>query len=151
MSDRIAKFIATFFYLGYFPFASGSFASIFGAAIAIFLQHNLFWYVTGFVIVTVLGFYASDRVEKLVGEKDPSCIVIDEVAGILIAFFMLPLRPSVVISAFFLFRAFDMFKIYPANKFEEIKGGSGVMMDDLVAGIYTNLVMQIAVKLAGIG
>ena len=150
MSNRLSQLIATFFYLGYFPFASGSLAGMAGGAIAIFLHRVPFLHLIFFAIVTALGFYASDRMEKWMKEKDPSCIVIDEVAGVLIAFFMLPVRPSVVISAFFLFRAFDMFKIYPANKFEEIKGGSGVMMDDIVAGIYTNLVMQIAVRLAGI-
>ena len=150
MPNSLAKLIATFFYLGYFPFASGSFASIFGAALALFLSRVPVVYVMVFLIITVLGFYAGGRVEKMVEEKDPSCVVIDEVSGSLIAFFMLPTTPSVAISAFFLFRAFDMFKIYPANKFEELKGGTGIMMDDIVAGIYTNLVMQIAVRLAGL-
>ena len=150
MSNSLAKLIATFFYLGYFPFASGSFASIFGAALALFLSRVPVVYVMVFLIITVLGFYAGGRVEKMVEEKDPSCVVIDEVSGSFIAFFMLPTTPSVAISAFFLFRAFDMFKIYPANKFEELKGGTGIMMDDIVAGIYTNLVMQIAVRLAGL-
>ena len=150
MSNQVAKFIATFFYLGFFPIASGSFASIFGAAIALFLRRVPVVYVIFFLIITVLGFLAGGRVEKMVKEKDPSCVVIDEVSGALIAFFMLPATPSVVIATFFLFRAFDMFKIYPANKFEELKGGTGIMMDDIVAGVYTNLVMQIAVRLAGL-
>ena len=69
--------------------------------------------------------------------------MIDEVAGMMVAFFLLPVKWPVIITAFFLFRAFDMFKIYPVNKFEGIEGGAGVMMDDLIAGLYTNIVMQI--------
>ncbi len=83
-------------------------------------------------------------------KKDPPCIVIDEVAGSLIAFFMLPMNWPVFWSTFFVFRAFDMFKIYPANILEKRSGSVGIMMDDIVAGIYTNLIMQIAIRLAGV-
>jgi len=76
--------------------------------------------------------------------------VIDEVAGVMLAFFLLPLTPAVAVTTFFLFRAFDMFKIYPVNKFEEIEGSAGVMLDDLFAGLYTNITMQIAVRWAGL-
>ncbi len=93
------------------------------------------------------GFLTAGRMEKIVAEKDPPCIVIDEVAGALIAFFMLPLSWPVFWSTFFVFRAFDMFKIYPANIFEKRNGACGVMMDDIIAGIYTNIIMQIAVRL----
>ena len=88
--------------------------------------------------------------EAMVGRKDPGCVVIDEVAGVLIAFFLLPPVPNVLWTAFFLFRAFDMFKIYPANRFEACKGGTGIMMDDIIAGIYTNLVMHAALRVAGV-
>ena len=59
---------------------------------------------------------------------------------------MLPVRFPIMITAFFLFRAFDMFKIYPANKFEKLSGGAGVMLDDIIAGIYTNIIMHIALR-----
>jgi len=88
--------------------------------------------------------------EKILKKKDPGCVVIDEVAGIMIALFLLPLTPAVVITTFFLFRAFDMFKTFPVNKIEHFEGSIGVMTDDLVAGIYTNIVMQCAIRWAGI-
>jgi phosphatidylglycerophosphatase A len=97
-------------------------------------------------VVLVVGFYASGKTEEALGEHDPSCVVIDEVAGIMIAFFLLPLNLPVLITAFFLFRAFDMFKIYPANRFESLKGGLGIMADDIVAGLYANILMQIAIR-----
>ena len=101
-------------------------------------------------VLTVLGFWASGEMEDLIKQKDASCIVIDEVVGGMIAFFMLPLTPAVLFTGYFLFRAFDMFKIYPVNKFEELKGGRGVMMDDVFAGLYTNITMQIAIRLTGV-
>ena len=67
----------------------------------------------------------------------------------MISFFLLPPTTSVLITAFFLFRAFDMFKIYPVNKFEPLKGGVGVMMDDIIAGIYTFIVMHLALRFIG--
>jgi len=150
MKNSWARAAATFFYLGYFPMAAGSIASIIGGLLALYLQNNLLLYAVVFIAVTAAGFWASGPVEKASGEKDPPCIVIDEVSGALIAFFMLPTTPAVLLSAFFLFRAFDMFKIYPADVFEKRPGAVGVMMDDIMAGIYTNIVMQIAVRVAGV-
>lgn len=150
MNDRISKILATFFYLGYVPPASGSVASAAAAVICFLLRGHIAFYVVLFVALTAIGFVVSDRMEKMVKKKDPSCVVIDEVSGAMIAFFMLPATPAVIITAFFLFRAFDMFKIYPANKFECIPGGAGIMLDDIMAGIYTNIIMHIAIRFAGI-
>ncbi len=143
------KLVSTFFYIGCLPRAPGSAATVLGVMIAYGLRNHLVFYVSVFLVITVLGFWAAGRMEKIVGERDPSCVVIDEVTGIGIAFFMLPFSWSVVWTAFFLFRAFDMFKIYPANKLEPLPGGSGIMLDDIVAGIYTNITMQIALRLVG--
>ncbi len=150
MSDRLVKMLSTWFYVGDFPVGPGTAASAVAVLIAVIFSPNLFLYVCATIAITVVGFMVSGRMEELLGKKDPGCIVIDEVAGIMIAFFMLPLSWPVIFIAFFLFRAFDMFKIYPVNKFEKIHGGVGVMTDDLVAGLYTNIVMQIAVRWAGI-
>ena len=68
----------------------------------------------------------------------------------MIALFLLPLDWPVLITAFFLFRALDMFKLYPVNQMEKFEGGLGIMMDDIVAGVYTNIVMHIAIRWAGI-
>ena len=146
MPEKFVKFITTFGFIGYLPLAPGSMASVAGGLIAIFFSYSLPMYFAVWVIITVLGFIAGDRMETLMQKKDPSCIVVDEVSGIMIAFFMLPHTTSVIVTAFFLFRAFDMFKIYPVNKFEPLKGGVGVMMDDIIAGIYTNIVMHLALR-----
>ena len=148
--DNLAKLLATFFHIGDMPVAPGTLASFAGTLLyAVFYQR---WveYAILTVAITCVGLMVSGRAERMIAEKDPSCIVIDEVAGVLIAFFMLPLTPAVLVTTFFLFRAFDMFKIYPANKFEDIHGSVGIMTDDLFAGLYTNLTMQLAIRLSGI-
>lgn len=150
MSERWIKIWSTFFYIGYSPFAPGSMASLAGTVLAIVLQQSIILYLLAFAVVTVIGFKVSGSMEKIVGKEDPGCIVIDEVSGVLIAFFLLPMTPAVIWTAYFLFRAFDMFKIYPVCKFEELGGGKGIMMDDIIAGIYTGVIMHIAVRIAGI-
>ncbi len=150
MSDRLAKLLATFFYVGDFPVAPGSAASVVGVLIYLCLLSSPVAYVFVTVLITAIGFFVCGRVERQLKKKDPSFIVIDEVAGILLALFLLPARWPVIITAFFLFRAFDMFKLYPVNKFDDQDGSFGIMMDDLVAGLYTNITMHIAIRLAGI-
>jgi phosphatidylglycerophosphatase A len=150
MNDRLARFCATFFHIGDFPVAPGSAASA-AALVVAFLVHR--WplaYIAVGILFTVIGFMTAGQVEKLSGRKDPGFIVIDEAAGIMISFLFLPMTWPVMITGFFLFRAFDMFKIYPGNKFEAMGGAYGIMMDDIMAGIYTNIVLQVAVRVVGI-
>lgn len=150
MSSKWVRLWATFFHVGDLPLAPGSMASIVGMVMAILLRDHLVIYILVLLAVSAIGFITSGKMEGILKTKDPSCIVIDEVAGVMIAFFLLPVSWPVVFTAFFLFRAFDMFKIYPVNKFEPMAGGVGVMMDDIVAGIYTNIVMHIALRLAAV-
>jgi len=150
MSDKLIKLFSTFFYVGNFPVAPGTLASAVGVLIYILFYKAMFLYVLIFIAVTVLGFKSSGGMEKILNKKDPGCVVIDEVSGVMIAFFLIPLTPAVVMTTFFLFRAFDMFKIYPCNIIEKKGGAYGIMMDDIIAGLYTNIVMQVALRWAGI-
>lgn len=150
MRDHFSRVLATFFFMGNFPVAPGSLASLAGTLLAITLYGQPVIYIGVFLVITFAGFAVSGRVEKLLGQKDPSCVVIDEVSGVLLAFIALPLTPAVIVTTFFLFRAFDMFKIYPVNRFEELPGAVGIMADDLWAGFYTNITMQLALRWAGV-
>ena len=94
--------------------------------------------------ITVVGIWAGTRTEELAGRKDPGKIVVDEVAGQLIA--LLPLlfvnwTITMVIVSFILFRFFDIVKPYPANRLQDLEGGVGVMCDDLVAGAYAAIIV----------
>ena len=142
----LIRIVTTFFFIGYVPVMPGSMASIAGALLAISLADYTGFYVLAWVFITLLGFLTCGKMEKMLGCKDPGCIVIDEVSGIMISFFLLPAKFSVWITAFFLFRAFDMFKIYPVNLLEKKKGSAGVMLDDVVAGVYANIIMHIAIR-----
>ncbi|MEI6437581.1 MAG: phosphatidylglycerophosphatase A [Candidatus Omnitrophota bacterium] len=149
MGQKLARFLATFGYIGHFPAAPGTMASAAGVGLAFLLRDHVFWYVAVFAVVTVLGFLTAGIVEKMEGKKDPGCVVIDEVSGMMISLFGIPLSWPVMLVGFFLFRAFDMFKIYPANKLEDMGGGTGIMCDDIAAGIYANITLQVALRLAG--
>ncbi|MEI8011140.1 MAG: phosphatidylglycerophosphatase A [Candidatus Omnitrophota bacterium] len=150
MNDRLMRLCATFFYIGDFPFASGTVASAAALVVAFLVHQSLPLYIAVGVFFTVVGFLTAGRVEALSGKKDPGCIVIDEVAGIMISFLFLPMTWPVMLTGFFLFRAFDMFKTFPADKFEAMGGARGIMLDDIMAGIYTNIVLQVAVRVIGI-
>ena len=103
------------------------------------------------VVVTLVGTWAASRVESLHGTKDPHKVVIDEVAGQLIALIAIPLQAETwwtIVLAFLLFRFFDIVKPYPARNFENLHGGLGIMADDVVAGIYAAICVAVIVSVA---
>jgi phosphatidylglycerophosphatase A len=100
--------------------------------------------------LTVLGIYTATITEKEMKKKlgsdkgnDPGIIVIDEIIGMLIALLFIPKTTFFLITAFILFRIFDIAKPYPARTMEKLHGGWGIVLDDVVAGIYANIVIQI--------
>ena len=76
-------------------------------------------------------------------QKDPSRIVIDEIIGFMIANYLAPARALSVISAFVIFRVFDIAKVYPASRIQKLPGGTGIVLDDIVAGLYTFAIVQL--------
>jgi len=88
------------------------------------------------VAVTLTGTWAAHRAERAIGAKDPGVIVIDEVAGMTLSVLLLPLTVPVLAVAFVLFRVFDVLKPSPARQAQALPGGLGVMVDDLIAGLY---------------
>jgi phosphatidylglycerophosphatase A len=99
-------------------------------------------------LVTIAGTWAATRAEKLLQTKDPSAVVIDEVAGQMIALLSGPFWGPTwwsVLSAFILFRLFDIWKPYPIRRFEGLESGLGIMADDVLAGIYALIVNSILI------
>ena len=96
------------------------------------------------VVVTLVGIWAGSRVERAIDAKDPGIIVIDEVAGMLVSVLFLPRTIPVLVTAFLLFRLFDIWKPFPARQFQELHGGLGVMLDDLIAGAYALALIAIS-------
>lgn len=141
------KILSTFFYLGYLPFIPGTFASIVGILLFYFIKENLFIYVIFTLVIVILGFLITGRAERIFAKKDASCIVIDEIAGILLSFIFIPYNIKLVIIIFILFRILDTLKPYPAIRLQNLSGSIGIMGDDLIAGIYTNIIIQIVLRL----
>lgn len=107
-----------------------------------------FWITLAAVVVA--GIWASHRVEVTLQRKDPGVIVIDEVAGMMVSVALLPRTPGVLLSAFFLFRLFDIWKPFPARESQGLRGGFGVVVDDLIAGVYALVLVMGARMLFGV-
>ncbi len=159
VSDYFALAIATFG-VGYLPLIPGTFGSL--VSVGLFLLFTQIVNGTSLValvlsftlIVTFAGIWSASRTEELAGRKDPGKVVVDEVAGQMLA--LLPLTlfnlqslTRGVIVSFILFRLFDIFKPYPAGRFERLKGGYGIMCDDLVAGAYAAVITSTIITIFG--
>jgi len=143
MYKTVSKIIATLFFIGYLPYAPGTFGTL-AAMLFIWILKPSF--LCQFVIVSVtliIGSITSGIAEKAFGEKDSRHIVIDEFAGYLCSVIFLPLTPAYMVAAFFLFRFFDILKPPPIRTLERIGGGVGVMCDDVAAGIVANVLLQV--------
>lgn len=148
MLRNFAYIIATGFGSGYAPLMPGTAGSLLALIIYILFPYgNLLWLIiiiaTFFIGVWTAGIVESDK------GKDPGIIVIDEFAGQWISLIFLPTNIYVFLAAFILFRILDIFKPFPANKAQEFPGGWGVMTDDVIAGVYTNIVLQIILFISG--
>ncbi len=147
MKQGIAKLIATFFYTGYFPYAPGTIGTL--AAVPLYyLVSGLpyYFYIPFTVLFIVLSVWASGIAEGIFGSKDPGYIVADEVCGYLVTMTLVPLTLTNVVIGFFLFRFFDIVKPPPSRQSEGLKGGLGVVMDDVIAGVYANIALQIIAR-----
>lgn len=130
--------------LGFFPYAPGSLASFIVALIVFFLAIPS-WGIYGGILVTIffLGSAASGYLVKRGVGADPSWIVIDEVCGMMLALFLVPKKPLNYCIAFLAFRYFDIVKPFPVKSMENLPGGWGIMMDDLLAGALSFIIVHV--------
>ncbi len=145
----IEKLLGSGFYTGYIPFASGTFGTL--AALFIYLIpgfENPYVIVPAIIVFFIYGVYVGNKFENVYG-KDPSECTIDEVVGTWISYLLLPKTVVIIIITFFLWRALDIFKPYPARKLENLNGGLGIMIDDVVSGFYTLIIMHLVVYFFG--
>ncbi|WP_287372965.1 phosphatidylglycerophosphatase A [Prosthecochloris sp.] len=140
MKTFFAKFVGSCAGLGFFPFAPGTVtsvvAAVFFAAVPAFQQLEIAVSAVG--VVFVVGLWSAGVMEEIYG-RDPSQVTIDEVAGQWIALLLLPVGWLPVVMGFAAFRFFDILKPEPVNFAQKLPGGWGVMVDDLLAGVYANL------------
>ncbi len=146
----LARLIATWFYCGYFPKGPGTAGSIGALLVALPIAAYTGWnpLVIGAMAAVMLlpSIWASDRMARDTGSKDPQTVVVDEVIGQWIALAAVPDLHDWVcwLAAFILFRLFDIWKPWPVRSLEKLPGGTGIVMDDVGAGIYAALVLLAA-------
>ena len=133
----IWRFVATFFYLGKLPFAPGSWGSLGALLLWLLLPVTFSVHLSVIIILFVLGVYSSSRMAQYLDDHDPSEVVIDEVVGMGISLFMLPHSPGLYFLAFILFRVFDILKPSFIYRIQNLSGGWGIMLDDVLAGLIT--------------
>jgi phosphatidylglycerophosphatase A len=145
-----AQLLATGFGAGYSPIAPGTAGTLVGLLL-FWPLHNasILVQIAATLAMFVLAVVSADITAKRTGLKDPSLVVVDEIIGMWISLLFLPWTPPVLVAAFVLFRAMDVLKPPPARGFESLPGGWGIVMDDVMAGIYANLIAQIGLWIWG--
>jgi phosphatidylglycerophosphatase A len=140
---RIGVFIATCAYVGYAPVAPGTFGSAIGLAVFYVVRHqrSTTVEVAAIVALAAVGLWSATEAEHHFGGIDPGPVVIDEVVGMLITLAFIPVNMAGAIVAFLIFRFLDVVKPWPARRLEQLPGGFGVVLDDMMAGVYGNVMM----------
>ena len=149
LRDDAVIFLATGFYIGNIPFAPGSFGSLIGLPLSFALAGiSLVSAILCTLLFTLLAICIADAAQKILEQKDPGCIVIDEIAGMVATLIGLPFNLNTVIIGFIIFRILDILKPFPIRYLDKrIPGGLGVVADDVAAGILANLLLRIIIQI----
>jgi phosphatidylglycerophosphatase A len=143
--QKSVMFLATGCYIGNLPIAPGTFGSVLGLFLCYFLSKIGLLLALFLTIAFILcAIWIAHEAEKVLQTKDPGCIVIDEIAGMILTLIGLPFNMMTIILGFAMFRGLDIWKPYPIRFLEKnLSGGVGVVMDDVAAGILSNLILRI--------
>lgn len=142
---RLAVFVCTFGYIGYFPIAPGTVGSAAGLAVFVALRALGASPAVDLAVIAALfvaGVWSGTLAERHFGGTDPGPGVVDEVVGMLVTLWALPATWATSLLGFVLFRILDIIKPWPANRFEGLHGGLGMMADDVMAAIYAHLLLR---------
>ena len=143
MLNHVYHIIATLGFIGYIPFAPGTFGTALGLVSILLTRPGDALLLLFSLPIIIAGTVSAHHIEKVLG-KDSGHIVIDEFCGYLVSVMFIPKSTGYLIAAFVLFRLFDIFKPPPINRIDSrMSGGTGVMLDDLMAGLYANICLQI--------
>ena len=142
-NDQVVLFLAQGAYAGRFPVAPGTAGTV--VAVPLYLLLSVLpsvWYILACILTTGIAIWVSGEAENLLGKTDHPSIVIDEIAGFLVAMAFVPSAWMFLAAGFLLFRAFDIAKPFPLKRLQDLHGGTGIVLDDIGAGVYSNLVLQ---------
>jgi phosphatidylglycerophosphatase A len=145
LKQKIVLFLATGGYLGHVPIAPGTFGSLPGLLVCFGISRIKFGYaILIALLLTGVAVGIAQQAKELIGGKDPSSVVIDEITGMTVTLLGIPLTPFSFILGFFFFRGFDIIKPFPIRLLDQkLPGGAGIVLDDVMAGIYGNLLIRI--------
>jgi phosphatidylglycerophosphatase A len=151
LRNKFILFAATGARAGYFPLFPGTIGTLVAIPISIFLNRLASVAIWPALLALVLAVFCAisiaTRASQILRQKDPGLIVIDEVVGFMVANFHAPERATPIILSFILFRFFDIAKFYPTGRLERLPNGSGIVLDDIMAGVYTFAIIQLALTL----
>jgi phosphatidylglycerophosphatase A len=143
-ANPLLKLIGTTLYTGYIPLGPGTFASILAIPLVILLAKSSLTYIITTIVILLIGIWSAEHLTRVWNKKDDQRITIDEFVGILVTFFLIPrINGYILVIGFILFRFFDIVKPLFIRKTERVSGGLGVMLDDVVSGIYANLLLRV--------
>lgn len=144
LKNRIILFFASGWYCGFSPKAPGTIGSLLALPLCFILSKiDIVSSAIAVILFTVIGTWIAHVAEKILRQTDPGCIVIDEMAGLMVTFFYLPFNLITVCLGFIIFRLLDILKPFPISWIEKnITGGLGIMADDIVAGIFSNILLR---------
>ncbi len=145
LKEKLAFFCATGCYVGLIPIIPGTFGSAAGLVLCfLFSLMEIKTAVAGIFCFILFSIWVADRTEKITSQKDPGCVVIDEYAGMLVTLIGLQFTWTSAVAGFFIFRFFDILKPFPIRTIErKIPGGAGVVLDDVLAGVFSNITLRI--------
>ncbi len=150
MKHFVAKFLSTTAFTGLFPLAPGTVGSLVTVLVLWFLpEQSTLTFVILAAVLFVVGVWSSGVTEKAMGKEDPGSVNIDEDVGMILSLLFLPKTIGWWLAAFFIFRFLDIVKPWPAKQSQDIGGGLGIMIDDVIVGVYTSLflnVLRVVVK-----
>ena len=149
--ERAVLLAATGLYIGTIPVAPGTFGSLIGLPLCLLLSRLTFLQSVMIILAFILfAVGIASAAEKILKQKDPGQIVIDEIAGLLVTFAGLPFNLKTALAGFIIFRLLDILKPFPIRILDKrMGGGSGVVLDDVVAGIYGNLILRLVIYITG--
>ena len=151
-TNKAAVFLATGFYIGKIPFAPGTFGSLIGLPLCFLLAGiQISAAIIAALLIIALAIWISNVAERALERRDPGCIVIDEIAGMVVTLIGLPFNLTTAAIGFILFRILDILKPFPIRILDKrLPGGLGIVADDVVAGIFSNALIRILIVILDI-
>ena len=148
MKRRIVSWIATCGPIGYLKWAPGTFGSLVGIPLILLISRNAILFTLVFVLLFVTAVWTSGEVARDLKQHDPQTVVIDEVCGMILSLFLIRPTGFALLIGFICFRIFDVIKPVPLRWLERFPNGFGIVLDDLGAGIYANIILHVLVHYA---